>query len=238
MESYQQFLDRINSFEKLDFSLEEEYFIPDPSIYSKVNANNEFRDFYGDTTVFDLDDKTKFRISKIIETLYSEVPKCFCEKRVTDTLHMTMHDLTSSNSKSEIEEELKNNLLNLERVLKETPILEQKIKMRTNFITDFGHVNLVLALCPINEEEDIKLMKIRSIIDKVKKLDYEFTPHVTLAYFNSKGFDVELVKKLVRTVRKLNQEENFEVELDTNNLFYQRFTNMNSYKNIFSLVRS
>ena len=108
--------------------------------------------------------------------------------------------------------------------------------MRTNFITDFGHVNLVLALCPINEEEDMKLMKIRSIIDKVKKLDYEFTPHVTLAYFNSKGFDVESVKKLVRIVRDLNKKENFEVILDTKNLYYQRFTNMNCYENVLKFV--
>ena len=150
---------------------------------------------------------------------------------------MTMHDLTSSNSKEEINEELDNNLIKLKEAIKEMPILEQKIKMRTNFITDFGHVNLVLALCPINEEEDMKLMKIRSIIDKVKKLDYEFTPHVTLAYFNSKGFDVESVKKLVRIVRDLNKKENFEVILDTKNLYYQRFTDMNCYENVLKLAK-
>ena len=237
MESYEEFLNRINSIEKLDFPLQEEYFIPDQSTYNKVDANNEFRAFYGDTTVFDLDEESKKRISKMIKTLYSEAPECFCEKRITDTLHMTMHDLTSSNSKEEINEELDNNLIKIKEALKETPIIEQKIKMRTNFITDFGHVNLVLALCPINEEEDMKLMKIRSIIDKVKKLDYEFTPHVTLAYFNSKGFDVESVKKLVRIVRDLNKKENFEVILDTKNLYYQRFTDMNCYENVLKLAK-
>lgn len=236
MENYRQFLDRISSFEKLDFSLNEEYFIPDPSIYSKVNANNEFRDFYGDTTVFDLDDESKARISKMINKLYTNIPECFCEKRVTDTLHMTMHDLTNSNSKSEIEKEVKNNLVILKNILKENPILEQKIKMKTHFITDFGHVNLVLALCPINEEEYNKLINIRLIIDKVKKLDYEFTPHVTLAYFNSKGFDVNSVKELVKTVRELNNTGNFEIELDTKKLYYQRFNNMNSYENLLKLV--
>ena len=80
MESYEEFLNRINSFEKLDFSLNEEYFIPDPSIFSKVDANNEFREFYGDTTVFDLDDESKNKISQMIERLYEYVPECFCEK--------------------------------------------------------------------------------------------------------------------------------------------------------------
>lgn len=236
MESYKQFLNRINSFEKLDFSLNEEYFIPDPSIYSKVDSNNEFRKFYGDTTVFDLDDNTKEKISKMIKKLYSEIPECFCEKRITDTLHMTMHDLDSSTDMKEVKDKVNCNLIKLKKVLKETPIIEQKIKMRTNFITDFGHVNLVLALCPVNEEEYKKLMEVRSIIDRVKTLDYKFTPHITLAYFNSKGFDVQSVKKLVKTVRELNNTENFEIELDTKELYYQRFKNMNSYRNLLKLV--
>ena len=238
MESYEQFLDRINSFEKLDFSLNKEYFIPDPSIYSKVNSNNEFRKFYGDTTVFDLDEESKARISKMIETLYIETPECFCEKRITDTLHMTMHDLCNSTSKKEIENEMKNNLTKLKKVLRDEPIPQQKIRMRTNFITDFGHVNLVLALCPVNEEEYKKLMKIRTIIDKVKELDYEFTPHVTLAYFNSKGFDVDSVINLVKTVRRLNSNENFEIVLNTKQLIYQTFTDMNSYNNVYFLANN
>ena len=172
----------------------------------------------------------------MIKALYLETPECFCEKRITDTLHMTMHDLSNSTSKKEIENEMKNNLKKLKEVLKVEPIMEQKIRMRTNFITDFGHVNLVLALCPVNEEEYKKLIKIRSIIDKVKKLDYKFTPHVTLAYFNSKGFDIDSVINLVKTVRRLNSTENFEIVLDTKKLIYQTFTDMNNYKNIYNLV--
>ena len=238
MESYKEFLNRINRFEKLDFSLEEKYFTPDSSIYSKVNINNEFSKFYGDTTIFDLEQDTKKRISKIIDILYSQAIECFCEKRVTDTLHMTIHDLSNSISKTKIKKELKANFLKLKEVLKETPIPDQKIKMKTNFITDFGHVNLVLALCPVTEEEYKKLVNIRSIIDKVKTLNYEFTPHVTLAYFNSKGFDDDSVKKLVRVVRKLNNEENFDVILDTKQLIYQTFSDMNNYTNVLYLTQN
>ena len=78
-------------------------------------------------------------------------------------------------------------------------------------------------------------MDIRLIIDKVKTLDYQFTPHITLAYFNNKGFDVESVKKLVTVVRNLNKES-FEIELDTKHLYYQRFTNMNCYENVLKFV--
>lgn len=237
METFNEFLNRINSFEKLNFSLEQKYFIPDESIKSKVNYKNEFQDFYGDTVVFDLDNKTKNKIEKIIEKLYNEVPQCFCEKRVTDTLHMTLHDLTSSTDINEIKLEMENNLNKLKEIIEKNPIPNEKIKMKTNFVTDFGHVNLVLALCPINEEEYLKLMRIRNIVDKVKELDFKFKPHVTLAYFNSKGFDVKLVNKLMKVVRELNMKENFEVVLDTSQIFYQRFENMNSYENIYRFVK-
>lgn len=237
METFNEFLNRINSFEKLNFSLEQKFFTPEPSLKSKVNEKNEFENFYGDTVVFDLDEKTKNKIENIIEILYKEVPQCFCEKRVTDTLHMTLHDLTSSIDKSKIEHEMENNLNNLKELLKNDPICDEKIKMRTNFITDFGHINLVLALCPINEEEYKKLMQIRNIIDRVKELEYKFTPHITLAYFNRNGFDIESVNKLTSKVRELNSKWSFDVTLDTKQIFYQRFENMNSYQNLYKFVK-
>ena len=149
---------------------------------------------------------------------------------------MTLHDLSNSTSKSKIKKEVKANFIKLKEVIKETPIPDQKIKMKTNFITDFGHVNLVLALCPVNEEEYKKLMNIRSTIDRIKKLDYEYTPHVTLAYFNSKGFGADSVKKLVKVVRNINKEESFDVILDTKQLIYQTFSDMNNYTNILYLT--
>ena len=237
LENYNEFLDRINSFEKLNFSLEQKFFTPDLSIKSKVNEKNEFENFYGDTVVFDLDEKTKNRIGNIIEIMYKEVPQCFCEKRVTDTLHMTLHDLTSSIEKGKIEHEMDNNLNKLKELLKNNPILDEKIKMRTNFITDFGHVNLVLALCPISEEEYKKIMQIRNVIDSVKELDYKFSPHITLAYFNRNGFDIESVNKLTNAVRKLNSECDFDVILDTKQIFYQRFKNMNCYENLYKFIK-
>ena len=150
---------------------------------------------------------------------------------------MTLHDLTNSVEKEKIENEMEKNLGKLKEVLKNNNISDEKIKMKTNFITDFGHVNLVLALCPINEEEYKKLMKIRNIIDSVKELDYKFTPHITLAYFNRNGFDSESVNKLVNTARKLNSKWNFEISLNTKQIYYQRFENMNSYENLYQFVK-
>lgn len=63
METYSEFMDRINSFELAKMSLNCENFIPDRSLSLKVDGNNRFSSFYGDTVVFDLDDNEKAMIA-------------------------------------------------------------------------------------------------------------------------------------------------------------------------------
>ena len=59
METYQEFLDRINSFEKKEINFGNKYFKGNPSISQKVDKDNTYRRFYGDTIVFALDNIVK-----------------------------------------------------------------------------------------------------------------------------------------------------------------------------------
>ena len=59
METYQEFLDRISSFEKREWTYGNNYFKGNPSISKKVNPDNTFRNFYGDTAVFELEASVK-----------------------------------------------------------------------------------------------------------------------------------------------------------------------------------
>ena len=52
METYKEFLDRINSFEKSEIYLDDDYFKGSGSIPLKVNEDNSFRPFFGDNAVF------------------------------------------------------------------------------------------------------------------------------------------------------------------------------------------
>ncbi len=47
METYQEFLDRINSFEKRKINYGNKLFKGNPSISQKVGKDNVFRNFYG-----------------------------------------------------------------------------------------------------------------------------------------------------------------------------------------------
>ena len=234
MEKYNDFLSRI-SYQQAELQIGEGYFIPDGRVYEKVNPNNTFKQFYGDTVVFDLDSRTKAKISKIIDALYEVVPECFCEKLDKGTIHMTLHDLSASDNLESISLEVFNNEIKLLQVLKGNPVKPQTIKMKTNFIINMVSTSLVLALVPADEEEWNKLQELYDMVNKVKICPYPYlTPHITLAYFNHNGFDKNFTQRLKTIVAELNKQS-FDITLNTNKLYYQKFVSMNDYISVFKL---
>lgn len=233
MESYEQFLDRIRSFEKREVCFGNGDFRGSASIAQKVDKSNRFQRFYGDTVVFNLDDGTKEKLAVILDKLYAAVPECFCERLVSNTFHMTLHDLSNSPVLEQIAPEVFENELTV--VKKAETISAQTIKMRSQFIFNMVNTSLVLGLYPVNEAEYQKLMVLYSLFDDVKKLNYPLTPHITLAYYNVNGFDAASARKLEKLVYELNADA-MEIELDTKELFYQKFISMNEYINIISLA--
>lgn len=235
METYKEFLDRINSFEKSEIDLGDKYFKGSGSIALKVDENNGFKPFFGDTVVFNLDDNTKKTLAKIVDSIYAVVPECFCERLVQNTFHMTLHDLSNSPVLEDIAVELFHNEI---KVLKQSEkIAMQKIKMKSKYIFNMVNTSLVMGLYPTDEEEYNKLMYLYYLFDDVKKLGYPLTPHITLGYYNVNGFSVESARKLENIVKELNaQEMEIEIELNTKELFYQKFVSMNDYINIFSMA--
>lgn len=233
METYKEFLDRINSFEKSEIDLGNGYFKGNPSIALKVNENNSFRPFYGDTVVFNLDNATKQKLKRIVDSINAVASECFCERLVPNTFHMTLHDLSNSPVLEDVASELFHNELKAVKITEN--ITEQKIRMRSKYIFNMVNTSLVMGLYPTDEEEYNKLMDLYYLFDDVKKLGYPLTPHITLGYYNVKGFSVESARKLENIVKELNTNEmEIEIELNTKELFYQKFVSMNEYINIFS----
>lgn len=232
METYREFLDRINSFEKKEVSFGNTYFNGNPSIAQKVDERNMFRDFYGDTVVFNLDNVIKEKLETIVKRLYETVPECFCERLISSTFHMTLHDLSNAPLLEDVAAEVfYNELLVLE---KREQVKAVKIKMKTKYIFNMVGTSLVLGLYPVDETEYEKLMNLYVLFDEVKRLNYPLTPHITLAYYNVYGFSAESAGRLEKMVRELNDIE-MEIELDVADLYYQKFRSMNDYINIISL---
>lgn len=198
METYQEFLDRINSFEKREINYGNKLFKGNPSISQKVGKDNVFRNFYGDTIVFALDDIVKEKLAEYVELLYQSSPECFCERLVPHTFHVTLHDLSNAPILRDVAEELFENELKVIEKMGEIQKQEKEIiKMKSKYIFNMVDTSLVLGLYPVDEGEYRRLMDLYSLFDTVKKLSYPFTPHITLAYYNIDGF----WKKIRRTCK-------------------------------------
>ena len=233
MEKYQDFLDRIGEFQLPDMDLGKSYFKGKPSLAYKIDDENRLKDFFGDTVVFELDDSTKATIGKIIDEIYEAAPRCFAERLGNATLHMTLHDLSNSQNLYDVKDEMERNIGEIKT--RACDFGKCTIKMRTSVIFNMVNTSLVMGLVPIDESEHEKLMKLHGIVDEVKRAKYPLTPHITLGYYNIHGFDEESARALEEIVSILNRKEPMNITLDTEMLYYQRFTSMNRYENVLKL---
>lgn len=235
METYQEFLDRINSFEKREINYGNKYFKGNPSIAQKVGEDNAFKNYYGDTVVFALDDIVKEKLAEYVELLYQSAPECFCERLVPHTFHVTLHDLSNAPVLRDVAEELFENELKVIEKMGEIQKQENAaIKMKSKYIFNMVDTSLVMGLYPADEGEYCRLMNLYSVFDTVRKLNYPFTPHITLAYYNVNGFDLQAARSLEAAVSRLNNDE-IEIELSIDHLYYQKFKSMNDYIDIVNL---
>ena len=234
METYQEFLNRIDGFEHPELYLGENAFTPNPSVWKKVQENQQFSPFYGDTVVFDLSAEEKTSINEIVNILDTDFSDYFGERLIYSTFHMTLHDLSNSPILEEVSASMQENETTLRRLLAEHPVEKQVIRMKSKAIFNMVNTSIVMGLYPENEQEFHKLMSLYEIVNQMKQLPYPLTPHITLTYFNRNGFGEEVMERMKQIVFRLNQQS-YSFELSTERLVYQHFTNMNSYQKIFCL---
>lgn len=236
METYKEFLDRISSFEKKQADFGKGYFRVNPSVAQKVNPDNSFKKFYGDTVVFALDGKIKKILEGYTDLLYSSAPQCFCERLTSDTFHVTLHDLINSPAYSEVEIGLRENELKIRQLTEDIKKhANTTIRMKSKYVFNMVNTSIVLGLYPANERGYARLIELYGVFDGVKKLNYSLTPHITLAYYNADGFDAPSARILEDTVNRLNNDS-FEFDLNVNDLYYQHFTSMNDYTDVIRLT--
>ncbi|MDE5563327.1 MAG: hypothetical protein K2J01_07295 [Clostridiales bacterium] len=236
METFKEFLSRINSFQKKELNLGGKDFTVSQSVAHKVNADNTFKDFYGDTVVFDLDDDTKSKLTIYTDLLHREVPQCFCDRLIPHTFHVTLHDLSNSPTLSEVAEQVFCNEMKIMQIKSELQKLKPvKIRLKSTYVFNMVNTSLVLGLSPATEKDYNAIMSLHSIIDGIIKLPYPYTPHITLAYYNVNGFDGNAAKNLENIVNKINAK--IDMELSITDLYYQKFTSMNNYVDVVNLFK-
>lgn len=226
-------MDRINEFETPTARFDGT-FIGSRSLQQKVGSDNRFKSFFGDTVVFALTDDVKSRLSACIDLLYDKVPQCFCERLSAQTFHVTLHDLANAQTASAIAEEMFfNELAIAEGRAKISELCCERITLKSKNIFNMVNTSLCLGLYPATERDHAAISSLYSFFDGVKKLGYPFTPHITLAYYNSCGFDENSARSLENVVARLNGS--IDITVGLGDLIYQKFTDMNTYVDIMNL---
>lgn len=179
METYNEFIDRINSFEKEELMMYDSTFVPSKSIPLKVRPDNSYSDFYGDTVVFELDENIKERVDRLTGLLFEDVPECFSERLPKSTYHITLHDLYNSPDIDKIADKMFFDEVKLIKLLQENPIGVQKIQMKTTYIINMVNTSVVLGFIPCNDAEFNKFSDLYELMQKIRKLDRPPTPHIT-----------------------------------------------------------
>lgn len=192
--------------------------------------------YCGNTVVFLLDEETEDRLAEIQDRLYANCESIFAERLDKSTFHMTLHDLKSGVPSPELFAQVEKS----EKLVK--PLIGQiksagvvRIKMVASYLFNMGNTSVVLGLAPADEENCRKLMTLYELIQDIESvhLPYQLTPHITMAYYKPLTFEKDQLDGLQQVIRDVNREirmlRPMEIELTTERLVYQTFTDMNHY---------
>ena len=237
MEEYESFIFRISEFETRELHADDLANRVHSGLIPKVREDGSFRQFYGDTVVFALPDKALTEISSRLDSLIQRCPSVFAERFRTEMLHMTLHDLNAGSELEAIAPAVFRTGIQICRTFSETNLPSEKIEVKSTYLFNMVNTSLVMGLIPASRHDFETLFALYEKIDKIKPLEYPFTPHITLAYFIPKIISRHDLNTLKAAVEELNEEQlNF--ELSTDELYYQHFTDMNTFINIKRLNQS
>ena len=230
METLKEFQNRTGGFTTDSLPAAGESFVTNPGLSRKVGEDGRLLNFYGDTTVFLLDEESRAYVQQIREILYENCSGMFAEPLRTESFHVTLHDLCSGTSEQEVQSRTLKNRSAAEQILKkikEDPTKE--VEMKTTYVFNMVNTSAVLGLEPVDEENCRKLMEWYDMLQTVVPLSYPLTPHITLGYYRPGYYGPEILKKLRDTFEKANSRQGKQISLQTQNLVYQYFSNMNCF---------
>ncbi len=214
-----------------------------PGLTNKVDEDGKYRGFYGDTTVFQLDEETITRIKTAQDFVHERIPELLARRLDPNFFHITLHDLNNENDDF-------SSMVDLRKRVRETSKKAEKIFRKINeYITDNpeerfaeveslgitsgGFVALMMVFLPSTEKDYRIIMNLYDLFDEIVYLKNFLRIHLTLNYFNTKKFDSDEIWKAMEVAK--NFKKTFRLKLDLRHLAYQTFTDMNSYETIFSV---
>lgn len=200
-------------------------FTTNNNLRMKVDDQGNLLPYYGNTTVFLLDDQTKSALKALQNRLYAAAGQMLAQPLSPATFHMTLHDLVNG---PEWTEELAGALGRTEgpaRAMVRRWKALPPLKMRATWLFNMVSTSIVLGLEPADGESYGQLDRLYGELEQLVPLGYALTPHITLAYFRPGTYSREEVSRLRQALGPVE----LEVELRMETLVYQIFHDMNHY---------
>lgn len=225
LETLDQFHQRVDGFmqHSLNVSCAME---TNPNLKMKVDSDGKFLPFYGNTVVFDLPVEIKNELEKIQSMLYEFCGDFLAEPLAPDSFHITLHDLLSNVSYSELKEMEPS----AKRLAMSLALKDEKIRMTSTYLFNMVNTSMVIGFSPADEESCDRVMFYYDLFQSVVPLAYPLTPHVTLAYYRPQMLETEQVQRLQTVIDEVSKRNKMTFELSSSMLKYQRFSDMNHYQ--------
>ena len=206
---------------------EEGDFHTNPGLEKKVGPDGRFLPFFGDTVVFDLKEDCKASLAVLQKELYAAAGEYLAQALAPETFHMTLHDLNNSPVLSpELEAAMERSRVAVKPILDSWRALPP-IRMRASWLFNMVNTSIVLGLVPADEESRRQLEGMYMALENILPLGYALCPHITMAYYRPGclyGAALEALRSALHPVE-------LEAELGMDALYYQRFSDMNHYRN-------
>ena len=199
-------------------------------LVEKVAPDGALRPFFGNTMIFDLHRDVQLTIARMQVLLHHRCGGMLAQPLAPDTLHMTLHDLLNGVDAAALEEPVRRTGVQartLLAALRAEP--HPPIRMTSTLAFNMGCGSVALGFAPDTEEDCAAVMGMHGRFQEVVALSYPLTPHVTLAYFCPGVYAPEDVAALEGALREINALPKVRIALDTADLHYYRFEDMNTY---------
>lgn len=185
--------------------------------------------YFGNTTVFLLDDDIKRQLSVLQEELYQKAGWMLSDKLKQETFHMTLHDLVNG---PELTGDLQRQMREAEQKTKSLLAGwrdQFPLQMEATWMFNMVNTSIVLGLAPADNDSWERLDAMYTALHEVVPLNHGLTPHITMAYYRPDTYTVYDLKCLKEALHPVE----LKITLQMKDLVFQSFTDMNSYQTIF-----
>jgi 2'-5' RNA ligase len=201
-----------------------------PGVREKVEAESgRFLPFFGSTIIYFLDTECRRQLQEVITQLHAVHRENLSTPLPSDSLHVTLHDLRSSQNLGEITNDMNQEHLGALHLVAEAKKVGS-IEMSITTVFNLVNTSIVVGLLPTTQADCEKLLNARGIFDALVPSTYFYTPHITLAYYRPEAPDPISPLALRDTLDTLTTRiQGKQVFLRPDNLELSYFSAMDTY---------